>query len=93
MGDGSIKFGHDCWCEELRLKNSLPELHSRLARNKDASVVDLLYYSEYSYIWNISFLTGSRLTVTFGTSVLPVSSFMDLIIPALLKWNRVAKLL
>lgn len=93
MGDGSlIKFGHDCWCEELPLKNSLLESHS-IARNKDASVVDLLYYSEYSYIWNISFLTGSRLTVTFGTSVLPVSSFMDLIIPALLKWNRVAKLL
>lgn len=66
MGDGSfIKFGHDCWCEGLPLKNGLPELHS-IARNKDASVVDLLSFSEYSYIWNISFLTGSRLTVRAG---------------------------
>jgi hypothetical protein len=56
VGDGlHIRFWYDVWCGEAAIKFSFPELYS-IARDKEASVSDLLD-SSYTYIhWNSSFI-------------------------------------
>ena len=44
VGDGpSIRFGHDSWCGGLPLRESFPKPFG-IARNKDASVEELVFY-------------------------------------------------
>ena len=55
MGDGSkTRFWTDIWCRMCSLKDGFPELY-RIARNKEAFVLDHLHYHNEKVSWVLNF--------------------------------------
>jgi hypothetical protein len=55
LGDGSwIRFWHDRWCGDTKLKEDFPVLYS-IAREKDASLVANVEFLDGAPQWNVIF--------------------------------------
>uniref|UniRef100_A0A2N9FIH8 Reverse transcriptase zinc-binding domain-containing protein n=1 Tax=Fagus sylvatica TaxID=28930 RepID=A0A2N9FIH8_FAGSY len=55
VGDGAkTRFWTDIWCGTCSLKDGFPELY-RIARNKEALVMDHLHYHNDSVSWDLNF--------------------------------------
>ena len=70
--DGSrVKFWQDCWCGEIPLAAYYPKLF-RFCRDKEASVVELMKFTNGVLFWRVSFFRGFHVR-----ELEAVSSFMD----------------
>jgi hypothetical protein len=55
LGDGSwIRFWHDQWCGDTKLKEDFPMLYS-IAREKDASKAASVEFIGEAFQWNVIF--------------------------------------
>jgi hypothetical protein len=55
VGEGNwVRFWHDWWCEETKLKEDFPMLYS-IAREKDASVAANVEFLGGAFQWNVIF--------------------------------------
>uniref|UniRef100_A0A7N2LLU4 Reverse transcriptase zinc-binding domain-containing protein n=1 Tax=Quercus lobata TaxID=97700 RepID=A0A7N2LLU4_QUELO len=71
IGDGSrVKFWHDHWCGESPLVVSYPDLF-RFCRNKEASVSELMKFTNGVLFWDVSFFRDCHVR-----DLEAVSSFM-----------------
>ena len=52
-----VKFWHNCWCGETPLVVSYPKLF-RFCRNKEASVAELMKFTNGVLFWDVSFFRG-----------------------------------
>ena len=60
IGDGSrVKFWHDHWCGESPLAVSYPDLF-RFCRNKEASVSELMKFTNGVLFWDVSLFRDCR---------------------------------
>ena len=79
--DGSrVLFWHDVWCGDRSLKTQFPSLF-RMARHKNATVLDVVFWNGDVYHWDLSFVRSlndweedsicSLLALLAGKEVLP----------------------
>ena len=74
IGDGlRVKFWQDCWCGETPLAISYPDLF-RFCRDKEASVAEVMKFSNGVLFWDVSFFRGVH-----ARELEAVSNFMDTI--------------
>uniref|UniRef100_A0A2N9HC79 Reverse transcriptase domain-containing protein n=1 Tax=Fagus sylvatica TaxID=28930 RepID=A0A2N9HC79_FAGSY len=74
VGDGSkTRFWFDIWCETCSLKDGFPELY-RIARNKEAFVMDHLHYHNERVSWVLNFTRHVQ-----DWELEAVSSFLELL--------------
>jgi hypothetical protein len=84
VGDGSrIKFWLDLWCGDGPLKDTYPDLF-RLARNKDAFIVDHLQHRNSSTHWELHFICSVQ-----DWELESVSTFFDLLFSCPVKGHGV----
>ncbi|KAF5442537.1 hypothetical protein F2P56_035184 [Juglans regia] len=74
VGNGvKVKFWHDLWCGDRALKDVYPGVYS-LARRKDASIADLLSFTNGSFQWNLTFNRNAQ-----DWEMDDISAFFDLV--------------